>query len=47
MGLPGSTSIDDPRTRARLFRITAAGLKESHAYDVVITKEVPNYWIER
>jgi IMP dehydrogenase len=28
-------------------RITAAGLKESHAHDVVITKEAPNYRVER
>ena len=24
-------------------RVTAAGLKESHAHDVIITKEAPNY----
>ena len=27
-------------------RITSAGLKESHAHDVVITKEAPNYRVE-
>jgi len=47
MGLAGCASIDDLRTKARFLRITAAGLKESHAHDVVITKEAPNYWIER
>jgi IMP dehydrogenase len=47
MGLAGCASIDDLRTRARFLRITAAGLKESHAHDVVITKEAPNDWIER
>ena len=47
MGLAGCASIDDLRTRARFLRITAAGLKESHPHDVVITKEAPNYWIER
>jgi IMP dehydrogenase len=26
--------------------VTAAGLKESHAHDVVITKEAPNYRLE-
>jgi IMP dehydrogenase len=26
-----------------MIRITAAGLKESHAHDVIITKEAPNY----
>ena len=35
------------RPQAQFVRITAAGLKESHAHDVVITKEAPNYWVER
>ncbi|HEX2162899.1 MAG TPA: IMP dehydrogenase [Thermoanaerobaculia bacterium] len=47
MGLAGCASIDDLRTRARVVRVTPAGLKESHAHDVVITKEAPNYWVER
>ena len=33
--------------RAKLIRISPAGLKEGHAHDVVITKEAPNYWVER
>jgi IMP dehydrogenase len=47
MGLAGCASIDELRTRSRILRVTAAGLKESHAHDVVITKEAPNYWVER
>jgi IMP dehydrogenase len=47
MGLAGCASIDELRSKARFLRVTAAGLKESHAHDVVITKEAPNYWIER
>ena len=47
MGLAGCATIDELRTRARFLRVTPAGLKESHAHDVVITKEAPNYWIER
>ncbi len=46
MGLTGSKVIDDLRTRSQFVRITAAGLRESHAHDVVITKEAPNYRIE-
>jgi IMP dehydrogenase len=46
MGLTGSRNIDDLRTKAQFVRITAAGLRESHAHDVVITKEAPNYRIE-
>ncbi|HEX5774040.1 MAG TPA: IMP dehydrogenase [Geomobilimonas sp.] len=47
MGLGGCASIEELRTKAQFIRISAAGLKESHAHDVVITKEAPNYWIER
>ena len=34
------------RERARFVRITAAGLRESHPHDVIITEEPPNYWLE-
>jgi IMP dehydrogenase len=47
MGLAGCASIEELRTNSRFVRVTSAGLKESHAHDVVITKEAPNYWIER
>jgi IMP dehydrogenase len=43
MGLAGCATIEDLRTKARMIRITSAGLKESHAHDVLITKEAPNY----
>ena len=46
MGLTGSRTIDDLRTKAHFVRITAAGLRESHAHDVSITKEAPNYRID-
>jgi IMP dehydrogenase len=46
MGLTGSKSVDDLRTRAKFVRITASGLRESHAHDVIITKEAPNYRID-
>jgi IMP dehydrogenase len=46
MGLAGAKDIEDLRTRTQFVRITAAGLRESHAHDVVITKEAPNYRIE-
>ncbi|MFL6235630.1 MAG: IMP dehydrogenase [Thermoanaerobaculia bacterium] len=47
MGLAGCGSIDELRTKAKFVRISPAGLKEGHAHDVVITKEAPNYWVER
>ncbi len=47
MGLAGCASIAELRTEAEFVQISAAGLKESHAHDVVITKEAPNYWVDR
>jgi len=32
--------------KGRFVRITAAGLRESHVHDVIITKEAPNYRME-
>jgi IMP dehydrogenase len=46
MGYVGSASIEELRKKAKFVRITAAGLKESHVHDVIITKEAPNYRIE-
>ena len=43
MGLTGSATIDDMRTKAEFVRISGAGMKESHVNDVTITKEAPNY----
>lgn len=47
MGLAGCANITELRTKVRFLQITSAGLKESHAHDVTITKEAPNYWVER
>ncbi len=43
MGLTGCATIDDLRTKSQFYRITGAGIKESHVHDVLITKEPPNY----
>ncbi|MCX8726253.1 IMP dehydrogenase [Gilliamella sp. B2969] len=43
MGLTGCATIDELRTKAKFYRITGAGMKESHVHDVLITKEPPNY----
>lgn len=45
MGYAGTACLEDLRTRARLVRITNAGLVESHPHDVTITKEAPNYQV--
>ncbi|MDP9406678.1 MAG: IMP dehydrogenase [Actinomycetota bacterium] len=43
MGYAGSVTIGDLQEHARLVRISAAGLKESHPHDVQMTVEAPNY----
>jgi IMP dehydrogenase len=46
MGYLGSRTIEELREKARFARISAAGMRESHVHDVIITKEAPNYRIE-
>jgi IMP dehydrogenase len=46
MGLAGAKDIEALRTRTKFIRVSAAGLKESHAHDVVVTKEAPNYRVD-
>jgi len=43
MGYVGCQTIEELREKARFIKITAAGLRESHVHDVIITKEAPNY----
>jgi IMP dehydrogenase len=42
MGYTGAKNIEALQ-KAKFIRITAAGVKESHPHDVVITREAPNY----
>ncbi|HMA84383.1 MAG TPA: IMP dehydrogenase [Desulfosalsimonadaceae bacterium] len=46
MGYVGCRTIEELREKARFIKISPAGLKESHAHDVIITKESPNYSID-
>jgi IMP dehydrogenase len=46
MGYVGAADIEELQEKGRFVKITAAGVKESHPHDVVITKEAPNYWVE-
>ena len=46
MGYTGCRDIDTLRKEARFVRVTSAGLRESHAHDVIITKEAPNYRLD-
>src|SRR5436309_1135784 len=43
MGYCGCRTIPMLQRDAKLIRITAAGVRESHVHDVAITKEAPNY----
>ena len=47
MGYLGCGSIQAMHDKAQFVEITAAGIKESHVHDVQITKEAPNYQINR
>jgi IMP dehydrogenase len=46
MGYLGCADLKELRSKARIVRITGAGLRESHVHDVIITKEAPNYQVD-
>lgn len=46
MGYVGAANLEELKAKAQFVQITAAGLRESHVHDVIITKEAPNYRIE-
>jgi IMP dehydrogenase len=46
MGYIGCRNIHALRENARFVKISAAGLRESHVHDVIITKEAPNYRLD-
>ncbi len=43
MGYTGCHNLEEMRSRPNFVKLTGAGMKESHAHDVTITKEPPNY----
>ncbi|KAB0676433.1 IMP dehydrogenase [Aureimonas leprariae] len=43
MGYVGAADLEAFREKATFVRISNAGLRESHAHDVTITRESPNY----
>lgn len=47
MGYLGLSTIGAMKQEARFVRVTNAGMRESHVHDVTITKEAPNYSIEK
>ena len=47
MGYLGCANIKELHSKARFVKITNAGMRESHVHDVAITKEAPNYQIDK
>ncbi len=47
LGYIGAKNISQLRLRAKFVRISGAGLRESHPHDIRITKEAPNYELQR
>ena len=47
MGYCGCATIAELKEKTRFVRISSAGLREAHVHDVLITKEAPNYQVER
>jgi IMP dehydrogenase len=47
MGYCGARDIPEFQRKAKFVRITSSSLRESHPHDVIITKEAPNYSLER
>jgi len=45
MGYCGARSIAELKKEGRFYRMTEAGLRESHPHDIAITKEAPNYHV--
>ncbi|HHT41069.1 MAG TPA: IMP dehydrogenase [Actinomyces sp.] len=43
----GASDIPTLKERGRFVRITAAGLRESHPHDVVVTSAAPNYHVDQ
>ncbi|WP_319759403.1 IMP dehydrogenase [Maridesulfovibrio sp.] len=46
MGYVGCANIAEMGEKAQFVRMSAAGFKESHVHDVIITKEAPNYRVD-
>jgi IMP dehydrogenase len=47
MGYVGCADMAEMREKPEFVRVTSAGMRESHVHDVSITKEAPNYRVDR
>ena len=43
LGYTGCQNLEEMRQQSNFVKLTGAGIRESHAHDVTITKEPPNY----
>ena len=43
LGYTGCQDLEEMRQQSNFVKLTGAGIRESHAHDVTITKEPPNY----
>ncbi len=47
MGYCGVAELSSFHEKAQIVEISPAGLRESHVHDVIITKEAPNYYMDK
>ena len=43
LGYCGTRTIPELTARAKIIRVSAAGLKEAHPHDILLSKDAPNY----
>ncbi|MBV0899581.1 MAG: IMP dehydrogenase [Wolbachia endosymbiont of Fragariocoptes setiger] len=43
MGYTGNKNIEEMKNNCKFVAMTSSGLRESHAHDIIITQEAPNY----
>lgn len=46
MGYAGCRTIKELQNKAKFIKVTAAGIRESHVHNVIITREAPNYRLD-
>jgi len=46
MGYCGCKTVEELRNYKKFIKISQAGLKESHAHDIYISRETPNYSVK-
>ena len=46
-GYCGARTIEELQRKAKLVRVTSAGLREAHPHDVIMLKDAPNYTAEQ